>query len=223
MDHDAIADTERAEALARILSPDSLVLDVGANRGQFARQILAVSPCRFICFEPVAAAYDDLVSYAAEQPLIEPVRLGVAMTSGEASFFVSRGDTGSSLLPPVPGQASQWATYDHSETIEVTRLDEFMAARGIDRVDLLKTDCQGTDRQVLESAGDLLHPDHIGALLVELNFHTFYEDQESAASVIDLADQRGYFLAGFFRHVNREGWLWYADGLFLPRRAPYAT
>lgn len=223
MDLDHVADDERRRDLARILDEQSIVLDVGANRGQFALQILDAVQCRFICFEPVAEAFAGLSEVAATQPLIEPVRLAVAETPGTTSFHVTVGDTGSSLLVPLAGQSSQWATFDHDETVDVVRIDEFMESRGLDHVSLLKTDCQGADGQVIRSAGRYLSPDHIGALLVELNCHAFYEGQESLASMIDLAATSGYFLAGFYRHFNRNDWLWYADGLFLPNRAPYST
>lgn len=220
---DAAADAERAQALSRILTVDSMVLDVGANRGQFARQLLAAVPCTVVCFEPVQAAFDDLVAVAREVPGIRPVRLGVAETTGEVDFFVQESDLGSSLLEPVPDQSSKWATAAERQRVPVTRLDDYLDAEGPAFVDLLKTDCQGADAQVLRSGGRHLNPDRIGALLVELNFHAFYQGQDSVSDVLDVATEHGYFLAGFFRHVNREGWLWWADALFLPNRAPFST
>lgn len=220
---DAAADAERAQALSRILTVDSVVLDVGANRGQFARQLLAAVPCTVVCFEPVQAAFDDLVAVAREVPGIRPVRLGVAETTGEVDFFVQESDLGSSLLEPVPDQSSKWATAAERQRVPVTRLDDYLDAEGPAFVDLLKTDCQGADAQVLRSGGRHLNPDRIGALLVELNFHAFYQGQDSVSDVLDVATEHGYFLAGFFRHVNREGWLWWADALFLPNRAPFST
>lgn len=220
---DDAADAERAQALSRILTVDSIVLDVGANRGQFARQLLAAVPCTVVCFEPVQAAFDDLVAVAREVPGIRPVRLGVAETTGEVDFFVQESDLGSSLLEPVPDQSSRWATAAERQRVPVTRLDDYLDAEGPAFVDLLKTDCQGADAQVLRSGGRHLNPDRIGALLVELNFHAFYQGQDSVSDVLDVATEHGYFLAGFFRHVNREGWLWWADALFLPNRAPFST
>lgn len=220
---DTVADGERAQAMARILTPESLVLDIGANRGQFAQQLLSAVPCQMYCFEPVKAAFDDLATLAESVPSIRPINLGVAEITGEVDFYVQESDLGSSLLEPVPDQSSRWATLATQQRVPVTRLDDWLESSGLAFVDLLKTDCQGADAQVLRSAGRFLNPDHIGALLVELNFHAFYQDQDSVASVFDLAANNGYFLGGFFRHVNREGWLWWADALFLPNRAPFST
>ena len=223
MDTDARADAERAQGLARILSEESLVLDVGANRGQFAQQLLSSVSCSVLCLEPVESAFIELCALADREPRITPVNLGVAEATGEIDFFVTESDVGSSLLRPVPKQSSKWATFAARQTIQATRLDDFIEDRGLGHVSLVKTDCQGADGRVLASAGKLLTPDRIGALLVEVNFHAFYEGQDSVASIFELTQARGYFLAGFYRHFNREGWLWWADALFLPSRAPFST
>jgi len=220
---DDIADSERRESLSRILTASSTVLDVGANRGQFAKQLLSGVNCSIISFEPGGAAFEDLSAFAAKDPRVRPVKLVVAETTGSIEFFVQESDLGSSLLPPVPGQTSRWATFLETTVVESTRLDDFIDGNDLGFIDLLKTDCQGADRRVLESAGAHLVPDDIGALLVELNFHAFYEGQDSVGSVFDLANDHGYFLASMFRHFNREGWLWWADALFLPNRPPFST
>lgn len=220
---DEAADAARMAALARLLSPGSVVFDVGANRGQFATRLLEIVPCTVVSFEPGEEAFADLTELTATRPSIEPVRAAITDVTGPVEFFVSASDLGSSLLEPVPGQTSQWATLAGRATVDGLRLDDFMTARGIDRIDLLKTDCQGADAQALRSAGRFLSPDHIGALLVELNFHQFYRGQEPLAAVFEIAYEAGYFLAGFYQHVNREGWLWWADALFLPNRAPFST
>ncbi len=223
MNTDDIADAERRESLGRILTDRSVVIDVGANRGQFAKQLLSEVSCSIICFEPGDEAFADLTDYASTDPRITPVKLGVSDTTGTVDFFISESDLGSSLLTPVPDQSSKWATLSAPTTISATRLDDYIEDNGVGFVDLLKTDCQGADRQVIESAGRFLDPDHIGALLVELNFHAFYENQDSVGSIFELAHARGYFPAAIFRHVNREGWLWWADALFLPSRPPFST
>lgn len=223
VDTDAVATEELSQSLVRILSEESLVLDVGANRGQFARQLLASVSCTVLCLEPVESAFIDLCSLADRESRITPVNLGVAETTGPIDFFVTESDVGSSLLEPVPDQSSKWATFATRQIINATRLDDFIEDRGLEYISLVKTDCQGTDGRVLASAGRFLSPECIGALLVEINFHKFYDGQDSLASIFELAQDHGYFLAGFYRHFNREGWLWWADALFLPDRPPFST
>jgi len=123
----------------------------------------------------------------------------------------------------VKDQSSEWLTNEFVVQVQTIRLDDYMSERGITRVALLKSDAQGFDQRVLASAGALLNPQHIGSVLVEVNFHDFYVGQDSFAGLIELLSGAGYFVAGVFRHFNRSGWLWWADVLFLPKAAPFST
>jgi len=222
---DELADSELRGALKKILTPGGIVLDVGANRGQFALDVLSVQACKIFCFEPLPDAFRYLQILQDSHPQINPVQLAVSNVSGEAEFHVTAGDVGSSLLAPMENQGSQWQMPipGGGITVQSTRLDEFIVEQGIGRVELLKSDAQGFDGRVIESAGEFLNPDSIGAVLVELNFHKFYQDQDSFYSIMEKICTSGYFLAGIFRHFNRSGWLWWADALFLPDRPPFST
>ncbi len=225
MTTDDIADRERLEGLGRLLGQrhDVVVLDVGANGGQFASELLTIGAMEVHCFEPVASAFAELSQRFAENPNVRPVRKAVDETPGSAEMFVTASTVGSSLLAPVAGQQSSWAQVAATDTVEVVRLDQFIEQAGIAYIDLLKVDTQGTDERVLRSAGRYLQPGTIGAVLVELNFHAFYEQQGRVHTILQLLEDSGYFLAEFYRHYNRQGWLWWADGLFLPNAHPYST
>jgi len=222
---DESADSELREALKKILTPGGIVLDVGANRGQFALEVLSVQSSKIFCFEPLPDAFSYLQMLQDSQPQINPIQLAVSNVSGESEFHVTEGDGGSRLLAPGENSSSQWQTPipGGGITVRSTRLDEFIVERGIGKVELLKSDAQGFDGRVVESAGEFLNPDSIGAVLVELNFHNFYQDQDSFYSIMEKICTSGYFLAGMFRHFNRSGWLWWADALFLPDRPPFST
>jgi hypothetical protein len=85
-----------------------------------------------------------------------------------------------------------------SLSIQSTRLDEWIVSHDIGNVELLKSDAQGFDGRVIESAGKFLSPDSIGAILVELNFHRFYEGQDSFYGIMESLCTKGYFLAGMY-------------------------
>lgn len=220
---DLLADGERRVALQRLLQQGSLVIDVGANRGQFAQEVLEIQDVSIICFEPGAEAFKSLRALAADNPKITPENMAVSEVTGTADFYVQRSDFGSSLLKPVKDQSSEWLTLDSVVRVQTIRLDDYMSKRGISKIALLKSDAQGFDQRVLASAGARLNPQHIGSILVEVNFHHFYVGQDSFAGLLELLSEAGYFVAGVFRHFNRSGWLWWADVLFLPNAAPFST
>lgn len=223
LERDAVADRERDQALARLVKAGDIVIDVGANRGQFAMDVVRFSPDRIFAFEPTPAAFQDLERVAENEAVLTPVFAAVAPHDGFVSLHVQESDLGSSLLAPVENQASQWLTPREVIQVPAIRLETFIEEKGLTEISLLKSDAQGFDGQVVESAGKFLNPDTIKAILVEMNFHTFYKDQEAFHDVMRRVCGHGYFVADMFRHYNREGWLWWADVLFLPDRAPFST
>jgi len=220
-----VADAERLVDLRRLLNgrQEPVVFDVGANTGEFAQHILSLGPVRLFSFEPVPSAFIVLETLLAGEPHAKAYRLAVDEVPGDVEMFVTKSTIGSSLLPPVPGQSSEWMQVASTEQVAAVRLDSIIEELGIDRLDLLKVDTQGTDERVIRSAGRYLRPDFIGAILVEIHFHAFYNGQGRVSTLIDLLEDSGYFLGGIYRHYNRENWLWWIDALFLPNASPYST
>lgn len=217
------ADVEMFAALARVLDSGAFVVDVGANEGQFIHALRRTVAIRAACLEPGADAFSRLRKSLVGIEGIEALNLAASATTSTSDFFISRSDIGSSLLRPVPGQVSRWAQTVAVECVQAFRLDELAEAKQWQRIDLLKVDTQGSDLDVLASAGSKLDGTTIGAALVEVNFHQLYEGQASFGAICNLMEGKGYFLAELFRRYNRLGWLWYADALFLPRTSRFAT
>ena len=86
----------------------------------------------------------------------------------------------------------------------------------IDRIDLLKIDAQGYERQILEGAGGLLTPATIRGLLLEVAFVELYQNQTWCGEVMELLRVRGYRLFGFTGANSDDvhGWRW-ADAMFI--------
>jgi len=207
------------EDMPRILGPSSIVLDVGANRGQFVEELLeATTISKIYCFEPVPDAFEHLMLLSEADPRIVPVQAAISTNQSKIPFFVTKSDVGSSMLRPIPGQPSQWLTLEQEIMVDGIRLDRFIRMEIKDdslTIDLLKTDSQGADKAVLESAGDELVPNRIRAVLVEINFAEFYAGQDRYPEILDLLDRRGYRPARIYPHRAHDDWLWWADILFI--------
>lgn len=224
MSRDTASEVELSDALRRLLSTtaEPFVVDVGANDGAFILGLDEVVPVRGLCIEPGPDAFARLVVRLKTKPKLRTLQAAVAEQEGEAVFNISESDVGSSLLQPVANQSSRWAQTVSQVTVPTVRLESLLSSEE-QFVDLLKVDTQGTDLSVLLSAGPLLKPARVGAVLVESNFHSIYEGQDSFADVYRVLTECGYFLADLFRYYNRKGWLWYADALFLPTSERYVT
>jgi FkbM family methyltransferase len=198
--------------LARVLTHDSTILDVGANRGQFASEIISILPeVTIFSFEPVAEAFSDLKEMSFKHQQINPCNQAVSSRPGSATLYITESDVGSSLLKPLPDQPSKWLTLGETKEVETIRLDDFIREKKLcvsnKQIKLLKTDAQGADLDVIQSAGDFLAPESIENILVEVNFQEFYHNQQGFHEILGELDKRGYRLAWLYPHRSYDEWL----------------
>ena len=143
-----------------------VVVDVGANVGDWAALASRAMPrdARMVCFEPSDNAADRLAERFRHEPRVEIVRTAVADAPGRRSFFQEpdAGETSSLARENTSGSAEQ-------RVVDVTTIDAEAERLGIDRVDMLKVDCEGFDLAVLRGAERLLGAGRIGLIQFEYN------------------------------------------------------
>lgn len=134
-----------------------LLIDVGANSGQFGESLRADGyRGRIISFEPIAAEFEALSRKAARDGNWEVHRCALGAASGTATLQVSRLSVFSSMLD-LAGSArlhDDRMAVDHVEEVPVRTLDE-VAARLTGRM-LVKIDTQGYEKQVLDGGRQTL-------------------------------------------------------------------
>lgn len=173
------------------------VLDIGANEGQFARDIRERGyRGRIVSFEPVSTAFLMLDRHAQRDPLWDTYQLGVGDVAGERVISVAASSVFSSFKPPSAYAARTFTGLreDHSETVHVVRLDAFLTAHS----DLianayLKIDTQGFEREVLLGLGDILP--RIKAVQMELPLRELYRGQATMVEMIEWMKARGFEIA----------------------------
>jgi FkbM family methyltransferase len=142
--------------LWKSLTPGMVFLDVGAHHGVYsivaAKKVGASGTV--VAFEPSSGEYRRLRLHLRLNRLssvrTEPLALSSA-ASTRTFFRVTSGDTTRGGLQP-PASADQV-----SETsVETTRLDDYVARLSLKRVDLVKLDVEGGEREVLEGASLVL-------------------------------------------------------------------
>lgn len=173
------------------------VLDVGANRGQFALVAAHRWPrARMICFEPLPEAVRVLGRVLAATPLAEIRELALSDKPGEAKLHVSRADDSSSLLPIGLRQSTTFPGTEEVGVISVraARLDGEVDRTNLPAPVLLKVDVQGGELQVLRGATGILPA--VDAVLVECSFVEFYEGQPMAHELVAFLAVHGLVLTG---------------------------
>ncbi|MGH8029648.1 MAG: FkbM family methyltransferase [Arenimonas sp.] len=196
------------------------VLDVGANAGQYARQLrkdLGYAG-RIVSFEPLSTAYAELSGHARRDPAWTTVHCALGAVDGTAQIQVAGNSYSSSLLDMLPAHldaAPQSARVD-TETVTVRRLDaiidDLCPAR--DRL-FLKIDVQGFEPQVLDGAASTLP--RVQALQVEMSLVPLYAGEPTFAQMHDRLQDLGFALHSLepgFAHP-RTGQLLQVDGVYV--------
>lgn len=204
MRHRVAASTEHDAVLASIAPP--IVVDVGANRGQFSLAVRHLhAGARIIAFEPLpgpAAIFRGVFAgdenTALRQSAISQVR-------GIAEMHVSRQMDSSSILPISSRQTSLFPGTEEVATIQVPAapLSELLGGDDLGNDGLLKIDVQGFELEVLKSAVPVLA--FFRHVYVEASFVTLYDGQALAYQVIDFLHAHGFALDGIHNLVTDRG------------------
>jgi FkbM family methyltransferase len=178
------------------------ILDIGANVGQTAESLARVLPnSKIYSFEPVPATFAKLRQNTAHLTQVERVNMALGDKSGEAVITTDRNGR-NTLLSAVPSKDSVVA--------KVGTVDDFCADRGIQRVDLLKTDTEGFETFVLKGAGEMLAKGNVDFVVTECDF--FRRPDEPHGDFFEIHAMLaplGFTLVSLYTGgVDQRGWIW---------------
>jgi FkbM family methyltransferase len=211
--HRVLAGAEHRHVLARELAT---VIDIGANRGQFALAARQWAPkARVVSFEPLPgpAAKFRSVFAGDEQVVLHEAAIGPQLERCE--MHVSARDDSSSLLPIADLQSKIFPGTAEVSTVEVrvAPLEAFLKADEIQAPAMLKLDVQGFEYEALTGCEALLS--RFDFVYCECSFVELYSGQKMAADVIDWLSDRGFRLSGIFNPAyDTQGQAVQADFLF---------
>ena len=175
------------------LRPDT-VIDVGANRGQFAVAALQTWPaCTVHSFEPLPSMADHLnglVTRYSGRYRVTPSAVG--SEPGSATLNVNRHHQSSSLLALDRRHRAAFPDATPTDTVDVpvTTLDEELSSDGLAGRSLLKVDVQGFEREVLLGAARVLGDfDHV---ILEASFQPMYADEWTFRDIEAFLRDRGF-------------------------------
>jgi FkbM family methyltransferase len=192
------ASTEHVVVL-RCLGVIRAVVDVGANRGQFALAVRHCLPLATVTsFEPMAAAANDFrnVFHGDTKACVHQTAIGP--TAGKATLHISKRDDSSSLLPILPEQDRIFPGTSEigTEEVRVSLLAGCISESDLEAPSLLKLDVQGFELEALSGCDSLLH--RFAWIYVECSFIELYGGQASADQVVAWLRDRGFCLHGLY-------------------------
>lgn len=214
--------TNDKAALAAMLKSAGvdLILDVGANIGQYAKERFAFGyEGRIVSFEPLSGPRNLLRREAAKVPRwVIADRCALGDDNGTVTLHVAGDSEASSVLLATNShlQYSTHAAEVSTEVVPMVRLDE--AAKPFlkeSQSPFLKIDVQGFEDRVLFGAQSII-PKLVG-LQIELSLVRMYEGQKLFPEMLSRINDMGFNLhrmvpAWIEKQTGR--WL-QADGLFF--------
>jgi FkbM family methyltransferase len=193
--------------------PDTVIFDVGANRGQsikrFRRQFANAS---IHAFEPSLNTFRQLELQTHGDPLSQLNNCALGSKSTELKFYENTHADMNSFLSP---GKDHWGTIDNCPTVRVETLDEYCRQNSIRSIDLLKIDTQGYDLEVLRGAEMMLSGSLIRSVLIEITFIEIYQEAPRFDEVLGYLLDRKFRLISLYEVVYRNNAIAWADALLV--------
>ena len=202
-----------------------VVLDIGANEGQFAADLRAAGyHGRIVSVEPLAAAHAALTRAAAkDNKWTVADRCAVGAAAGKAALHVAENSVSSSLREMTPAHldAAAESQYVATEEVSVVTLADLIHLHaGASNAEMfVKIDVQGHERDVLEGAGDYLNT--IAGIQLELSLVELYAGQSLMQVHVEFLAAHGLTLWSVDRGFmdGKTGRLLQCDGTFVRESA----
>lgn len=172
-----------------------VVLDVGANTGQFAKSLRnAGYTQRLVSFEPLSTAHAQLLQASRNDTQWEIApRTAIGDHEGEIEMHIAGNSVSSSVLDMLDSHtsAAPGSAYIGTERAPLSRLDTI----ALDYIKpgvapFIKIDTQGYEDRVLDGASELLI--RTRGLQLELSFVPLYEGQKLFDDLVERLRKLGF-------------------------------
>ena len=195
----------------------SVILDVGANTGQFARAAHYVFPeARIYSFEPLPSCLDDMRRRMSGVSNFTAFGTAIGNEDGSITIHQSSSSPSSSILPmtKVHTSAFPWTEGGKDIEVEIHRLDFFLPQMDLSGKVLLKIDVQGFSQQVLLGAPETLK--QADTVFIETSFVKLYDGEPTFDETYRFMRDAGFEFIGFLDQLEhpKTGAILQGDAIF---------
>ncbi len=159
------------------------VFDVGANKGQFASEVLSVLGAQSVdlhCFEPSPSTFQILAGTLQHYPAVRLNNEALGKEMGRAELYSN--EVGSGLASLTRRRLDHFGIdFSRTEDVTVNSVDAYCSTHGIEHIDLLKIDVEGHELDVLQGAEAMFKAGAIDSVTFEfggcnIDTRTFFQD-----------------------------------------------
>jgi len=197
-----------------------VIIDVGANIGQFAQRFHKIIPeAKIYSFEPIKHCFEELKVNTAGIN-IEVFNFALGDTEEQVDINISKHSPSSSLLEMADLHKEVFAGTDfqQKETIIVKKLDDIMPQLGELENILLKIDVQGFEDRVIRGGQETLKK--VNTVIIETSFQELYHGQLLFDGIYRQLTDLGFVFGGNLSQAfnPKDGDILYAESIFFNSR-----
>jgi FkbM family methyltransferase len=197
----------------RVAGDRPTIFDVGANRGQtierfckaFARPVIHA-------FEPGRDTFAELGRRMAGTPDLHLNNVALGERAESRTLYDTDPPDMTSLLEQ---SVDAWGKVRATYPVEVVTLDDYCASRGIERIEIVKSDTQGFDLAVIKGAQGMIERRAIGMIFMEITFSDMYKGSPRFDETYAFLVDRGFALVSFYDFYYQHGRAGWTDALFI--------
>jgi FkbM family methyltransferase len=191
----------------------AVLFDVGANNGQTISELRKRFTNPIIhAFEPSPSTYPALVAHTAGTPNLHLRNFALGSNCEQRLLQENSVSALTSLLPQ--GEAC-WGEIVNTTQVNVRSLDSYCKEEGIAQIEVLKSDTQGFDLEVLKGGIGLLSEHRVHQIFIELNFCEIYQGMARFEEIYAFLRDLGIAPVAFYNQQIRDSILGWTDGLFV--------
>tara|TARA_B100001057_G_C22871425_1_gene959108 strand:- start:11089 stop:11820 length:732 start_codon:yes stop_codon:yes gene_type:complete len=202
----------------------NVILDIGANIGQFASQIRKKGyKGKIVSFEPLSSAREILLSNSLkDQNWFIHDRSAIGDNNGNIEINISKNSVSSSILPLLRSHtdAEETSKYIGSEKTPIVTLDsvKHLYLNKFSNC-FIKIDTQGYEWQVIDGAINTINESK--GILCELSLVPLYEGQHLWRDIIERFESMGFILWSFQKAFSnkQDGRTLQVDAVFLKKNS----
>jgi FkbM family methyltransferase len=176
------------------LKSDSVVIDAGANIGTFT--VLAASIAKYgkvYAFEPASRTQEALKANTKDAGNVSVIPCGLGEERGTAEMLVHTVSPGMSMLSDAGLTVKKDMSGVVSEKIEVVTIDDFVAKNGLLKVDFIKMDTEGYEKQIIRGARETIR--RYKPVIAASAYHFASDKDEIPALIRDIEPGYDYQLS----------------------------
>jgi FkbM family methyltransferase len=190
-----------------------MVFDIGANVGQSIRRFRSAFPsCEIHSFEPSPSTFETLRHNVANLGAVQLWNYGVGASDGHVTFFENTRSDMSSFLPL---SGAGWGSIVGQTAVPVRSLDQFCREQHIERIDILKSDTQGYELEVLKGARRMCQENRITLVYLEMIISDMYENLPGLGATYSYLRDARFRLVSFYEIFYEQRLASWTDALFV--------